>query len=122
MISIMKKNIFLSMLMMIFIPIIPLIALASELDLLDEKAWYYKWQYWFIASICLILPVFALLIVFIIELLVKVADKLKVSGSYVYTSPYFWILGLIIPVVGWIILIVTYIYLIFSVPIALKKD
>lgn len=122
MINIMKKNIFVSLLMMIFIPVIPLISISSELDLLDEKAWYYKWQYWFIASICLILPVLAMLIVFIVELLVKVAEKLKVPGSYVYTSPYFWILGLIIPIVGWIIIIVTYIYLIFSIIFALKKD
>lgn len=122
MINIMKKNIFISLLMMIFIPFIPLISISSELDLLDEKAWYYKWQYWFIASICLILPVLAMLIVFIVELLVKVAEKLKVSGSYVYSSPYFWILGLIIPIVGWIIIIVTYIYLIFSIIFALKKD
>lgn len=121
MIKFFKKNIVVSLLMMIFIPIIPLIAISSEMGLLEEEAWYEKWYYWFFAAVCFLLPVIILFIIFLIEQLVKIANKLKIAGTDLYISPYFWILCVIVPLVGWILLLVTYIYLIFNVTIELNK-
>ena len=121
MIKFFKKNIIISLLMMIFIPIIPVIAISSEMNLLDKDAWYYKWQYWFFATVCFLLPVIVLVIIFLIEQLVKIASKLKIAGSDLYITPYFWILCVVIPVIGWILLLVTYIYLILNVTIELNK-
>ena len=77
----------------------------------DKNAWYYKWQYWVFASICLIFPVFIMFIVFLIQMMVKAATILKVPGEEIYSSVYFWILCLIIPIVGWVVFISMLIYI-----------
>ena len=51
------------------------------------------------------------LTVFQIQILCQVNGKLKTPGSEVYLSPYIWILGLIVPIIGWIMLLVMIIYL-----------
>ncbi len=51
------------------------------------------------------------LTVFQIQILTQVNAKLKTPGSEIYLSPYIWILGLIVPIIGWIILLVMYLYL-----------
>ena len=110
--SLLKKEYwFISLIMLLLCPHIFILILASDLNLIDKNAWYSKWQYWVIGGICLIFPLFLLFFVFETEMLVKVAQKLKVPGSELYTIPYIWILLIIIPVVGWILLLVMYIYL-----------
>ncbi len=110
--SLLKKEYwFISLIMLLLCPHIFILILASDLNLIDKNGWYSKWQYWVIGGICLIFPLFLLFIVFETEMLVKVAQKLKVPGSELYTIPYIWILLIIIPVVGWILLLVMYIYL-----------
>ncbi len=52
-----------------------------------------------------------LIMVFQTQILVQVNAKLGSPGSEIYLSPYIWILGLIIPIVGWILLVVMYLYL-----------
>lgn len=52
-----------------------------------------------------------LLMVFQIQILASVNAQLKTPGSELYLSPYIWILGLIIPIIGWIMLIVMTLYL-----------
>lgn len=52
-----------------------------------------------------------LIMVFQIQILVQVNAKLGTPGSEIYLSPYIWILGLIIPIIGWILLVVMYLYL-----------
>ena len=81
------------------------------LDLFDENAWYSKWYYWFIGVICLIFPVFVMFAIFSVQMLTKVAKKLNVPGSEIYGSVYIWILCLVIPIIGWILMLVMYIYL-----------
>lgn len=49
--------------------------------------------------------------IFQIQILAQVNAKLRTPGSEIYLSPYIWILGLIIPIIGWILLIVMYLYL-----------
>ena len=102
--SLLKKEYwFISLIMLLLCPHIFILILASDLNLIDKNGWYSKWQYWVIGGICLIFPLFLLFIVFETEMLVKVAQKLKVPGSELYTIPYIWILLIIIPVVGWIL-------------------
>lgn len=52
-----------------------------------------------------------MLVVFEIQIVCEVNAKLKTPGSEVYLSPYIWILGLIIPIIGWIIIIVMLFFL-----------
>ncbi len=106
-----RENLPLCLILTIFFPFIFVLVLASELKIFDDKAWYSKWYYWFFATICLIFPIFIMFIVFEVEMLAKVANKLKVPGSEIYNTPYTWILCLIVPIVGWIMIIVMLIYL-----------
>lgn len=86
--------------------------LGKILDCYDKDEWYYKWQYWVFGTICLVFPVFIMLIIFIIEMNCKVACKLKVIGNEIYNVPYYWIICFIIPIVGWTLFIIMYIYVI----------
>ncbi len=51
------------------------------------------------------------LTVFQLQILVEVNAKLETPGREIYFSPYIWILGLIIPIIGWIMLVVMFMYL-----------
>lgn len=106
--------------------------LGGILNVYNKNAWYAKWYIWCIVfllgslllvSICLsshtfnpayIVYVFApaALLIFIwnIQISVKVSEKLGVPGKEIYAYPYPWILCLIIPVIGWILLLVMFIY------------
>ncbi len=96
--------------------------LASIFDLYNENAWYNKWQYWFFGALCLIFPVFVMFIVFLIQMITTVAQHIDVHGSDLYGSPYTWILCLIIPVVGWICLLVMLIYLLVFINVKLIEN
>ncbi len=90
-------------------------ALVIE-DVLDKNAWYGKWYYWLIGVMCCFLPALIMFAVFQFQILTKVCRKLEVPGSEIYTSPYTWMLCLIVPVLGWILLGVMILYLeIFSI-------
>ena len=96
--------------------------LAGILDLYDQKAWYNKWPYWFFGTLCLIFPVFIMFIVFYIQMLTVVAKHFNVNGSDIYGTPYSWILCVIVPFVGWICLIVMFIYLVVFTCINIIKS
>ena len=51
------------------------------------------------------------LVVFQIQIVCGVNAKVGTPGSEIYLSPYIWILGLIIPIIGWIMLVVMALYL-----------
>ena len=80
------------------------------MDCYDKDAWYSKWQYWFFGVLCLIFPVFIMLMVFVIQMNCKVATKLNVPGDKIYNTPYTWIICFIVPVIGWALFIVMLIY------------
>ena len=86
--------------------------IANKLNLKDEDAWYSKWPYWFFGTCCLVFPVIIMFIIYVIQMNCKVCSKLKVSGSNIYDIPYSWILFIIVPVIGWIFLIIMYLYVI----------
>ena len=106
-----KKNWPIIILLGIVTNFIFIFLVAYMLDLYDKKAWYMKWQYWVIAGLCLFFPVLLLAVVLEIHMLCKVASKLNIPGSEIYYTPYTWILCIIVPVVGWIMLLVMFIYL-----------
>lgn len=81
------------------------------LEVFDKNAWYAKWQNWLLGLLLLIFPFFIMIVVFNIEITARVAAKLNVPGSEIYLSPYIWILLLIIPIIGWILLSVLLIYI-----------
>lgn len=84
---------------------------ADQMNLYDKNAWYSNKKYWIIGTIFLIIPVFIMFTIFLVQMSVKVATNLEVDGYKIFNSVYTWILCLIVPVVGWIILIVMYLYI-----------
>lgn len=95
--------------------------LAYFLKLYEKDAWYEQWQYWVFGTLCLIFPVFIMLLVFTIQMTVKVASKLDVTGKEIYDNPYTWIICLIVPIVGWILLFVMLLYLEIFTVVALYR-
>lgn len=84
---------------------------ADQMNLYDKNAWYSNKKYWIIGTISLIIPALLMFTIFLIEMSVKVATNLEVDGYKIFNSVYTWILCLIIPIIGWIILIVMYLYI-----------
>lgn len=95
--------------------------LAYFMKLYDKDAWYTKWQYWVFGTLCLFFPVLIMIIVFTIQISCSVAKNLNVPGKEIYNSPYTWILCLIVPVLGWVLLIVMSIYIYIWTIVMLKK-
>ena len=106
-----KNNWFVCLILTIFMPGLFSVLLAYELKLIDKNAWYMKWQYWVFGGICLIFPIFIMLLVFMIQMMVTVANKLEVPGGEIYNTPYTWIICIIVPVLGWVLLLVMLIYI-----------
>lgn len=116
-----KENSFINALLIIitfgvysFIP-------AYLLGLLDKNEWYYNKKYWLFGLILFIVPAVIMLLIFIIQVNIKLANYLKINGSNIYNNPYIWITLLIIPVIGWTFIIVMYLYLEFFIIINVIK-
>ncbi len=106
--------------------------LGNILDVYAKKAWYKKWYVWLISlflGIILLLNIYfsasnfnlfyiiyiffpSLFLIFIwnIQISVKVSEKLGVPGKEIYAYPYAWILCFIVPIIGWILLLVLFVY------------
>lgn len=87
------------------------IVLGVLLGCIDKEAWYCKWQNWLLGAVCLLFPVFVMFIVFMIQMTVKVCQKLAAPGEAVYGCPYVWILCVIVPLLGWAMLLVMFFYI-----------
>ncbi len=87
------------------------IVLAKFMNLFDKDAWYMNKWYWIFGTLCLIFPAFLMLIIFSIQMNCKVANALDVSGSNIYNIPYTWILLIIVPILGWVLLIILLLYI-----------
>lgn len=92
---------------------------GALLNIYDDKEWYAQSRNWLIALLLFIFPIFIMFAVFVITILTKVAAKLDVAGKEIYLSPYIWILCIIIPILGWIALIVMTLYLEIMILISL---
>lgn len=106
-----KENWVLSLILTILSEGLFSFVLGYFLNVYTKEAWYTKWQYWVISMLCLFFPVLILLMVFLIQITCQVAKKLSVPGESIYTCPYIWILCLIVPVIGWSLLLVMLIYI-----------
>lgn len=110
-----KENWFIIFLMMIVTLGMYVVIPAYQLKLIEKNKWYSDYRYWLCGALMFIFPVFIMLLVFIIQMTVKLAKTLHVNGDFIYNNVYVWIILLIIPVVGWVLFIVMYIYLQFSI-------
>lgn len=106
-----KENWWMWLLLEIFSSGTSTLVLAALLDCFDKDAWYANWKNWLIGFLCFILPGVIMIYVFYIECLTQAAAKLEVPGKEIYLSPYIWLLCIIMPVFGWVIGIVMFIYL-----------
>ena len=84
--------------------------IAYKLDLYEEDAWYTRWYYWVLGFMLGIIPGLVMLLVFSIKMGILVSEKLKVPGIELYTFPYIWIICLIVPILGWTLFALLYIY------------
>lgn len=113
-----KQNWVLSLILTILSEGLFSVVLAYFLGIFKEDAWYKKWQYWVIPTLFLFFPVFIVLMVFLVQISCQVAKKLNVPGASIYASAYSWILCMVIPFVGWSLLLVMLVY-IFIWPIVM---
>lgn len=116
-----KENWWIWLLLLIFTQGTSTLILGALLDVFDKNAWYAKWKYWTIGAVCFIFPVIIMFYVFSVQILCLTAAKLSIPGKEIYLTPYTWILCLIIPIIGWILLAVMLIYLEIWTIVALYK-
>ena len=105
-----KENWWIWFVLFIFSSPTSFIVLGALLNIYDKKAWYSKLYLWVIGLI-LIIPFTIMAPTFIIQITCSTAAKLGVKGFDYYLSPYIWIILLIIPIIGWIMFIILYLYL-----------
>ena len=105
-----KENWWIWLILFIFSEATSSIVLAAILNVYDKKAWYSKLYLWIIGLV-LIIPFIVMTSTFMIQITSSTAAKLDVKGSDYYLSPYIWIILLIIPIIGWIMFAILYLYL-----------
>lgn len=116
-----RKNWWLWLIIYLFGQGVGIYLLGYFTKVFNKDSWYAKWQYWLIAGLCCIFPIFIMFAVFTLQIKVEVAKKLDVPGHEIYASVYTWILCLVIPIFGWIGLMVMSFYLDIACIIALYR-
>lgn len=58
-----------------------------------------------------LIPAFLMAVVFSVQITATIAATLDAPGRELYLSPYTWMLLVIVPIIGWILLIVMLIYI-----------
>lgn len=106
-----KENWWIWLLLALFTGSASMIVIGALLDCFDKKAWYANYKNWLIGFLCFFLPGIIMIYVFFVQLLAEIAAKLEVPGKELYLSPYVWILCIIVPIIGWIMLAVMLLYL-----------
>ena len=117
-----KENWIINLLMMIFTFGGYIVIPAYLLKLFEKDKWYSNRKYWIVGCLMLLFPAFIMLLILVIQMTVKVASRMKVDGSIIYENVYVWIGLLIVPVIGWCLFLVMYIYLHFSIIIGIKNN
>lgn len=95
--------------------------IAKVLDVYDENEWYSNISYWIIGFLFGIIPAIVMFILFFIQIGCKTSQKLSVPFDNYYTYPYIWLLLFIVPIVGWALFIVLFIYVHFWYIFYLKR-
>lgn len=84
--------------------------IAKKLNVYEKGAWYTNWYYWVLGFFFGILPSLIMFLVFSIQIANGVCEKLEVPGREFYVLPYSWLVCIIIPVLGWSLFIILFIY------------
>lgn len=116
-----KENWWIWLLLMFFSSGSDIFVLGALTDCYSKDAWYANWKNWLIGFLCFIFPGLIMIGIFHLQILCQLAAKLNVKGKEIYLSPYIWLLFLIIPIFGWIMLIVMFIYLHIYILVALYE-
>ncbi len=129
-----KENWWIWLLLLIFSQATSILVLGALVDVFDKKAWYAKGKNWLLALLSVfvlfflipttsvelnfiqaltgsIVVPYIMAMVFFVQIVALTAAKLEVPGKEIYLSPYIWLLCLIIPILGWTMLIVMFLYL-----------
>ncbi len=105
-----KENWWIWLLLLLFGSGTSNLLLGALLDVYDKESWYAKWQNWLMGFACFFFPFFIMMIIFYLQISCLTCAKLEVPGKEIYLSPYIWLLLVIVPVIGWIFLIIMMIY------------
>lgn len=116
-----KENWWIWVLLLLFSNGTSNIVLGALLNVYDKKAWYAKPKNWIIGFLCFVFPFFIMIGVFEIQIMCQVNAKLNTPGSEIYLSPYIWLSLIIVPIIGWILLIVLILYLSIWPIVMLKR-
>ncbi|MDD2435417.1 MAG: hypothetical protein PHO63_04100 [Bacilli bacterium] len=120
-----------------------ILVLGALLGVYDKKAWYAKGKnwYWALVSVLILFLImletmettfvlifsasimvpYLMVLVFYFQILCLTAAKLEVPGKEIYLSPYIWLLCLIIPILGWVMFMVMFLYLIIWMIVMLRR-
>ncbi|MEG2609356.1 MAG: hypothetical protein RSA91_01630 [Bacilli bacterium] len=106
-----KENWWVWLLLQLFTGGTSVLVLAALLNCFDKNAWYANYKNWILGALCCGFPLAIMAMVLLIQMTCQVAFKLEVSGKELYLSPYVWIVLFIVPIIGWILLLVMFFYL-----------
>lgn len=116
-----KQNWIIDLFMMFFTFGTYIVIPAYSLKLFEKNKWYSNYKYWLFGALLFFFPVVIMSIILVVQMTVSVANKARIDGGYIYENPYIWIGLLIVPVIGWCLLIVMYLYLQFSIVLQIKN-
>ena len=114
-----KENWWIWLLLMLFSSGSEIFVLGALLDCYNKNSWYAKWQNWLLGFACFLVPGLIMVMIFHIQILCQAAAKLNVKGMEIYLSPYIWLLCIIVPIIGWILMMTMFIYLHIYILVAL---
>jgi uncharacterized membrane protein YhaH (DUF805 family) len=106
-----RENWWVWLILTIFTANVSILLQAALLKCFKKDAWYANWKNWVLGFALFIIPGIVMVYIFMIQMACEVANKLEIPGSELYLSPYVWILCIIIPVIGWIIISVMMVYI-----------
>ena len=106
-----RKSGFLWLLLSLLTLNISVLFLGKMLKVYNKDAWYTKWYYWVLGLLFGIVPAIVMLFILVIQINVKVCEKLEVPGHEIYGLPYIWIGSIIIPIIGWTLFIILFLYI-----------
>lgn len=116
-----KENWVVNGILMVITEGIYVFVLAHLLNLYKKDTWYTNYWYWIGAALCFFVPVLVLFVIFLIQMLCAVAQKLNVPGKEIYGYPYAWIVCMIVPIIGWSLLLVMWLYLMVWIIVMLYR-
>ncbi len=100
--------------------------IAYKLNLYEKDVWYCRWYYWVLGFVLGIFPGIVMLLVFSVKIGCLVSGKMNVPGKEIYMLPYPWIICLVVPVLGWTLFILLYLYVhfayLFKFEVSLRKN